>query len=183
MEVNRTSYVDERPREVLVTETPVAGQPVVAATPVYAPVAAETTHYTSRTNVAPYAWVAGIVAVGLLVLGGITTARAGLDGALDEPVVSVAGFTATALLGLIELAAGVLLLIAALSRSRAGTMFFGIVFGVASLVAVFEPTVGNGSLAMERGLAVLFAIAFGVVVAVAALLPDVRRTVDHVERI
>ena len=130
---------------------------------------------TSRTaGFTPGAIVAGVVAIGLLLVGGITVARAGLDGSLDQPVVEVAGYTATALLGLIELVFGLLLLIAALSRVDGAILFLGIAGGVMALVAVFQPSVGNGSLAIERGFAVVAAIVMGAVV-VAALLPTVRR--------
>ncbi len=125
---------------------------------------------------------AGVVAVLLLVIGGITLARAGVDGSLDKPVVDVAGFTATSLLGLIEVAFGVLLLIAALSRAREAIMFFSIVGVIAGLIGVFQPTVGNGSLAMERGFAVLLTIAMLVVLA-STVLPTVRRTASVVETI
>ena len=99
---------------------------------------------------------------------------AGIDSSLDEPVVEVAGYTATALLGLIVFVFGLLLLVAALSRADSAILFLGIAGGVMALVAVFQPSVGEGSLAIERRFAVLTAIVMGVVVA-AALLPTVRR--------
>ena len=180
IETNKSSLVDER-APLVVNATPVAGTPYVQPV-VAAPVAAETVHVTRYGSVSPAAIIAGIVAVGLLVIGGITVARAGTDGGLDNPIVSVAGFKATALLGLIEVGFGIVLLIAALSRSTASILFFGIVGLVASLVAVFQPTIGNGSLAIERGFAVLVAIAMAIVV-VATLLPTVRHSSDRVERI
>jgi uncharacterized membrane protein len=125
---------------------------------------------------------AGVVAVLLLVIGGITLARAGVDGSLDKPVVNVAGFTATALLGVFEVAFGVLLLIAALSRAREAIMFFSIIGVIAGLIGVFQPTVGNGSLALERGFAVLVTIAM-LVVLISTVLPTVRRTASVVETI
>jgi len=130
---------------------------------------------TSRTSgFTPAALVAGVAAIGLLLIGGITAARAGIDSSLDQPVVQVAGYTATALLGLIELVFGLVLLTAALSRAHSAILFLGIAGGVMALVAVFQPTVGGGWLAIEREFAVVAAIAMGAVVA-AALLPTVRR--------
>ncbi|MEO6157275.1 MAG: hypothetical protein ABIQ39_06555 [Ilumatobacteraceae bacterium] len=131
-------------------------------------------------SISPAAIVAGIVAVALLVIGGITVARAGIH-PIDKPT-DVAGFTATALLGFIELGFGVVLLIAALTRAREAILFFGIVGGVAALIAVFQPTIGNGSLAIERGFAVIVAIAMAVVV-VAAVLPTIRHSSNRIERI
>jgi uncharacterized membrane protein len=185
IETSKSSLVDERGATfvsaVPVTETSAAHtayvQPAVAV-----PVAAQTVHTTRYGSVSLAAIIAGIVAVGLLVVGGITVARAGTDGGLDNPIVSVAGFKATALLGLIELGFGVVLLIAALSRATASILFFGVVGLVAALVAVFQPTIGNGSLAIERGFAVMAAIAMAIVVA-ATLLPTVRHSSDRVARV
>lgn len=166
---DRTAIVNEQPHVVAATATGDVGY--VAATPMEA----HTVVTTRTTWFTPSAIVASMVAIALLVMGGITLARAGLDGPIDEPVVEVAGFTATAVLGLILLAFGVVLLSAALSRSREGVMFVGIVGGVMALIAVFEPTVGNGALAIERGFAVLLAIMMGAVV-LSALLPSIRRS-------
>jgi len=130
------------------------------------------TSHTARFE--PASIVAAIVAIGLLLLGGITVARAGLDGSLDEPVVTVAGFTATALLGAIEIAFGLLLLAAALSQARRMILFLGIVGGVVALIATFQTSLGHGSLAIERGFAIIAAIIMAVVV-LAALLPTVQR--------
>ncbi|MDO8364338.1 MAG: hypothetical protein Q7V88_15715 [Actinomycetota bacterium] len=149
--------------------------PVVVAPMAETPVGSEMVVTSRSSGFTPSALVAGIVAIGLLLLGGITAARAGLDSPLDEPVVQVAGYSATALLGLFEMAFGMLLLIAALSRSRQTVLFLGIAGGVAALVAVFQPSVGDDLLAVERGFAVIVAIAMGAIV-LAALLPTVRRS-------
>ncbi len=143
---------------------------------VYDPALGSETVQTSRTSgFTPAAAVAGIAAIALLLLGGITAVRAGVDSSLDEPVVTVAGYTATALLGLIEIVFGMTLLIAALTRSRQAILFLGIAGGVVALISVFQPSAGEGSLAIERGFAVVAAVVMGVIVA-AALLPTVRRS-------
>jgi len=80
---------------------------------------------------------------------------------LDEPVVIVARDTATAWLALIEIGFGLVLLIAALTRSHSAILFLGIAVGVAALIAVFEPSVGGGSLAIEREFAVVAATQLG----------------------
>ncbi len=173
---DRSQIVDER-EPVAMPTTPGVGEAAFAAPPLV-PVAAAIgteTVLTSRTSgFTPGVLVAGVVAIGLLILGGITAARAGIDGSLDQPIVEVAGYTTTALLGLIELVFGFLLLIAALTRANSAILFVGIVGGVMALVAVFQPSVGEGSLAIERRFAVVAAIVLGVVV-VAALLPAMRR--------
>ena len=130
---------------------------------------------TSRTTAfAPASLVAGVVAVLLLLLGGITLARAGIDASLDVPIVSVAGFTATAILGLVEIGFGIIFLLAALTRARTSILFVAIIGGVMALVVVFQPTVGEVSLGIERGFAALATIVMAVIV-VSALLPSVRR--------
>ena len=137
-------------------------------------VGAETVVTSRTTAFAPAAIVSAVVAVGMLLLGGITLARAGLDGSLDVPIVSVAGYTATAILGLIEIGFGLLLLLTALAQERNASMFVAIIGGVAALVVVFQPTLGEVSLGIERGFAVLAAIVMAVIV-VSALLPSIKR--------
>ncbi|MEQ1703197.1 MAG: hypothetical protein ABMA25_24085 [Ilumatobacteraceae bacterium] len=166
---DRATIVNEQPPQVIVpTATGDVGY--------LAPQPSTATVVTTRTSwFTPAALVASLAAIALLVVGGITVARAGLDGPLDEPVISAANYTATAILGLIELAFGVVLLSAALSRSREGILFIGIVGGVMALIAVFEPTIGNGALAIERPFAVIVALVMAAVV-VSALLPSIRRS-------
>lgn len=137
-------------------------------------IGAETVVTSRTTAFSPSSLAAGIVAVLLLLLGGITIARAGLDASPDVPIVSVAGFTATAILGLIEIGFGLIFLIAALARSRTAILFVAIIAGVMALVVVFQPTVGEVSLGIERGFALLATIVMAVIV-VSALLPSVKR--------
>lgn len=139
-----------------------------------APVQATSVRTVRTSRFSASAVTAGLAAIARLLLGGVTAARAGLDGSLDEPVVNVAGFTATGPLGAIELGLGAALLIAALARQRQSILFLGILGGVGPLIAVFQPSLGGGSLAIERGFAVWVAIVMGVIV-VSALLPTVRR--------
>jgi len=192
---NHSEVVDERQRSTITTppvvgdaasapvtevaaeegNAPVAAVPVGAAAVDTAPVVGTETVLTSRTSgFTPSALIAGIVAIGLLVLGGLTAARAGIDSSLDDPVVTVAGYTATALLGLIEIAFGLVLLIAAVAQARRVILVLGITGGVMALVAVFQPSVGERSLAIEQGFAVIAAIVMGALV-VTALLPTMRR--------
>lgn len=177
-ESDRSETVDRRdPTELLApppgADNAVAPSPVAFVTDTAVGTETVLTSRTSRFT--PSALVAGIAAIALLLVGGITAARAGIDSTLDEPVVEVANYTATALLGLIELAFGLMLLMAALTRSRRSILFLGIVGGVLALVAVFQPSAGRGWLAIERGFAVWVAIGMGVVAAT-ALLPTVRRS-------
>jgi len=135
---------------------------------------AETVRTVHTTRFTPSAVVAAVVAIAMLVLGGITVGRAGFDGSLGEPVVTVAGYTATALLGLIVFGFGAVLLIAALARLQHVILALGIIGVVAGLIAVFEPTVGGDSLSIERRLGLWVTIAMAVIV-VSALLPTWSR--------
>ncbi len=176
---DRTAAVDERERTVTTPSTIVGEAGTDTSAPVavvdHAAVGSETVLTSRTTSFEPAAIVASVAAIALLLLGGITAARAGFDGSLDEPVVTVARYTATAWLALIELGLGLVLLIAGLTRSHSAILFLGIAGGVAALVAVFQPSVGGGSLAIEREFAVVAAIVMGAIVA-AALLPTARRS-------
>jgi hypothetical protein len=176
IETDRAVEIDERNRNTTMAQPfqPPVEQayavPVEPATTVHA----TTTHTVHTSRFTASVVVSGVVAIGLLLLGGITVARAGLDGSLDTPVVTVAGFTATALLGLIELGFGVVLLIAALTRSEQAILFTGIAGGVAALVAVFQSDLGHGSLMIERAFAVWAAVVMAAIV-VSALIPTIMR--------
>ena len=126
--------------------------------------------------------LAVLVAIALGVIGAVAVARAGLDGPLDDPVVEVAGFSHTALLGLIELGMAVILLTVGLSRDRGAVLFTSILFGTAALVVAIEPSVGGDALAVETSWAVALVIVFGAIALAAAILPAMWRTTERVER-
>jgi hypothetical protein len=79
------------------------------------------TRYATRRTAAPAFSIAQVVvlAVGVaaVVFGVLAMARAGLSTPLDTPMVNVFGFPHTALLGIFETIAGVLLLLSALGRT------------------------------------------------------------------
>ena len=94
-------------------------------------------------TISPAAVVACVASIVLLLFGAINVARAGLDGPLRDPVVEVAGYKGTAVLGLIMLGVGIVLLGAAFSRDRGAILFVSIVIGVAGATLAIEPTVGG----------------------------------------
>lgn len=187
---------DERGLPVIEEQTPVA--PVAPVTTVAAPVQpAAVVHERvvvqpapevarTRTVAArrydPASALAVVAAIALGVVGAVAVARAGLDGPLDDPVVEVAGFSHTALLGLIELGMALILLAVGLSRDRGALLFTSILFGAAALVAAIEPDVGGDALAIETSWAVVLVIAFGVIALAAAIVPAMWRTTERVER-
>lgn len=174
IESDKSVSVDEHDQSVPAPAPISESAASVPATADVASARAETVRTVRTTRFTPSAVVAAVVAIAMLVLGGITVGRAGFDGSLGQPVVTVAGYTATALLGLIVFGFGAVLLLAALARQRQVILGLGILGGVAGLIAVFEPNVGGDSLPIERRLGILAVIAMAVIV-VSALLPTESR--------
>ncbi|MEZ5249388.1 MAG: hypothetical protein R2713_09325 [Ilumatobacteraceae bacterium] len=117
--------------------------------------------------------VMGAAAGAVLASWGVAVvASAGLGGALRIPVVSVAGYTATAITGLLVGAAGAVLLAAAASGRRSIT---GAVAVALSAVAVWWAVVherADGALAAGRDHAIAVLVLTGVTAAVALVVPD-----------
>jgi peptidoglycan/LPS O-acetylase OafA/YrhL len=115
------------------------------------------------------------------VIGLIAVAKGGLSGPITDPVVDVAGFSHTPLLGLIEAGVGLVLLACALWGSRASGVFMGTVIAVAGVVVAATPSSFADTLATEASYG-WFLVVLGAVVAVACLaIPDRRssRTVVY----
>ena len=123
--------------------------------------------YTSRFE--PDAIVAAAAGLLLILTGLIGVTRAGLAGPMAEPVVKVAGYTHTATLALIEVALGICLVLAAMTRSRNGELFFGGLLGIGAFVGAVETESFTKTLALEFSMARL-AVIVGVIVVLAALL-------------
>ena len=81
---------------------------------------AETRVSTSRVVVSPGQVIAAALGFAVAVIGVITMSRAGLDSSLNVPVVQTAGLDQSAMVGIGELAAGLLLIIGALSYAARG---------------------------------------------------------------
>jgi hypothetical protein len=136
-----------------------------------------------------HAWdsvVVGIVGVILLLFGLIAFVRAGTDGPWDQPVVHVAGFTHTAILGIVEMAFGVCLLLSAVSLSRGAATFFGALLAIGGFVGAVQTESFRHSLALESSFAWWMVIAGLVVVIVSAIVPRVfvtrTTTATYVDR-
>ena len=174
--------MDSSPTPPQVVVQPVVAQPVVAQPVVSQPVVATPV----RRLVATHRWspaaVAGtLLAIGLVVFGALALIRADVEGSLTEPVVDVADFTHTALLGLVEIATGVVMLFVSLSRDRAAILGASLLLAIGALIAAIEPTVL--SMAIERSFAVIVLIAAAVVALLAAISPTVwhSTTTERVE--
>ena len=100
--------------------------------------------------------VVGIIGTVLLLIGLIALVRAGTDGPWDQPVVEVLGFTHTAILGIIEIAFGVCLLLSAVTLSRGAATFFGALLAIGGVRRrgadrVVQAHAGAGVLATPGG--------------------------------
>jgi hypothetical protein len=176
-------------------QTPVADHVVVAQAPapvvqerivvqqipvVQSPLEGSRTRTVATRRIDVAAALAVITGIVLGIIGAVAIARAGLDGPLGEPVVEVAGFSHTALLGIIEVAVAVILVAVGLGRDRGALLFTSILFGAAAVVAAIEPTVGGDALAIDTAWAVSLAVVFAAIAGAAALVPAVRRTTERV---
>lgn len=154
-------------------------EPVATVAPV-APVHAE--HVESYSSFAFHAVAAGLLAVAMLVWGGVAMARAGFDDPLRDPVVEVFGLSGNAISGIVVASLGLLLLIAAVARDRGPIVFLTVVTGIASLIVAFEPDAGDEALGVSTGLPLLIAIGCGVVLLIALTVPTVNRHSRRIER-
>jgi len=169
--------------EVLVQQ-PVVQQPAVVQPAVVQPAVMHQRVATSYGQRFAFdSFVVGLIGVFFTVLGLVALTRAGTDGSMDDPVVSVMGFTHTATLGIIEAAIGVCLLICAAATTRAGAVFFGVILGIGGIVGAIQTDSFDRSLALESGLAWLAVIAAVIVVLVSLLVPRVVSSTARVESV
>jgi hypothetical protein len=142
------------------------------------PVEASTVVRRSRMRFSVAGVAALVMGVVLTLWSVIVLARAGFADPLREPVVEVAGFSATAVLGLVAGGAGVALILAGLLRSRPFLLFVSIAIGIGAAALLIEPGLREPELMAEERFALYTLIAAGVVAALALFVPDLRR--DHV---
>ncbi len=125
--------------------------------------------------------IVGIVGLAAMIVGFIAVTRAGVDGPMDQPVVTVLGFTHTATLGAIEIAIGLCLLVSAATTSSAAAAFFGLVLGVAGVVAAVQADSFKRSLAIQPRLAWIAVAAAALVVLVSLFVPRLERSSTRVD--
>lgn len=175
-------------RTEAIIESPVAQTVVqqggIIATPVVAtPIVGARVRRAYSSHFEPDAIIAALVGLVLLLVGLIAATRGGFDGKMSDPVVEVLGFTHTTTLGLIEVVLGLALLIAGVTRSRSGAMFFGAVLGVGGFVAAVQTKSFAKSLAIESSMAWLAVVAGVVVVLSALMLPRYARHSTVIENV
>ena len=135
----------------------------------------------SHSRFSPAQFIHAAIGTFLLIIGVIAMVRGDLSGDLTASTVDVLGIAHNAAIGIGEVVAGLLLLLAA---SGAGGRVLGVFVGIALVVfgAVLLGDDGTvQDLGTEKALGWL-AIVLGVIAAVAGLLPErrvLRRTVDR----
>ena len=166
----------------VVQATPAAAVPeqVVVAQPVQHVVVAQPVRparrWVATTRGFRQVWdsvIVGAVGTVLLLFGLIAFVRAGTDGPWDQPVVEVLGFTHTAILGIVEMAFGILLLLSAVSLSRGAATFFGALLAIGGFVRAVQTESFQRTLALESSLAWWMVAAGVLVVIVSAIVPRV----------
>lgn len=177
-QVNRDS-VTMSPPEPPVEPVRVVEAPIVEAEPA----AHSVDRVDSFSSFAPHAVAAGLLAIAMLVWGGVTMARAGFEDDLRDPVVEVFGLSGNAVSGMIVAGVGILLLIAAVSRDRGPIVFLTIVTGIAALILAFEPGAGDDALGIEANLPVVIAIGCGIVLVIALAVPTMTRRSQTIDRL
>ena len=131
-----------------------------------------------RRVFSPAQVVAGIIGLILVIIGGVVMARVGLD-SLTGDTATVFGFEHTALMGLIDLIAGLFYLGAAASSAVRGTLI-GLsmaAIGFGAIVAI-EPDAFNSGLGGASELGVFYIIIGAVGLLAAWAFPTT--VVDHV---
>lgn len=170
-------------RTEAIIESPVASTVVQQGEVVATPVATAQVRTARVSRFEPDAIVAAVAGLALLLVGLIAITRGGFDGPMSDPIVEVLGFTHTTVLGLIEVGIGVCLLIAGVSRSRSGALFFGAVLGIAGFVGAVQADSFKESLAIESSMAWLAVLAGIVIVLSALMLPRFARRSTVIERV
>ena len=92
----------------------------------------------------------------LIVFGLVALARGDLSGSINDPVVNVAGWPHTPLLGPLEIGAGVVLILSTVSMGT--EMLVGALITIAGVVALIEPTVLSDNLSIANAHAWLIVV-------------------------
>jgi len=144
----------------------------------------ETRVASSRFVFSPGQILAGILGVVVAIIGIIAVSRGGIDGSLNVPMVSVAGTDQSAMLGLMEFAAGLLLVLGAMNYAARGLIaFVGVVMVIGGVVigAASSDILHNIGTSQGTGWAIMVG---GIIAVVAASLGRIirsRRSVEQAE--
>jgi len=118
--------------------------------------------------------VALVAGLGFILLGALVLIDTGISGFPSTPITEVAGFTQTPLLGVIDLAAGLLLLAGAADWERSISVFTGALVLMGGIIELASGDRLPVSLQADRGYGWMAVIVGAVVLFVALALPAVR---------
>lgn len=136
---------------------------------------------TRRWHFSPAGLIGATVGAILLVMGLIGLVRGDLTGSINDPVYNVAGFAHTPLLSLLEIGAGVVLVLCGLTGWMSGMLFAGAVLVVAAVVALIETSPLSINLVIDRTYSWLI-LALGLVTVLAGwFMPTVGRADRRVQ--
>jgi hypothetical protein len=137
----------------------------------------------SRFVFSPGQILAGILGIVVAIIGIIAVARAGIDGSLNVPAVSVAGTDQSAMLGLAEFAAGLLLILGAMNYAFRGLIaFVGVVMVIGGVVLGAANSTILQDVGTSQGTGWVIMVG-GIIAIVAASLGRIIRTRRSVEEI
>jgi len=137
----------------------------------------------SRHWFSPGRVIAGLLGLVLAFVGVVTVFKTGVGSDLTAPTTTVFGMTQSTLVGLIEIAAGLLFVLFAASED--GRSLIGLL-GIVAILAGVAGTVANAELKADFGFdanAAWFVALCGVVALIAALIPSVFRARRRVREI
>ena len=125
---------------------------------------------------APGQLISMAVGIGLVAMGVVAMVRAGIDGSFATPEVEVLGFTHTAWLGLAEVGAGVLLILAGTGAwGRALSVLVGAAMMICGVLIGVEASSMPDELAVEEDFGWMLVL-LGALVALAAMVLPVWRS-------
>jgi uncharacterized membrane protein HdeD (DUF308 family) len=137
-----------------------------------------------RTWISPGRVLAALLGIGLAFTGAVAMIKSGVDADLVHPMTTVWGIPHSALIGLIELVAGVLIVLSSFTeadRVLAGVV--GVLFFIAGIMAVASTAQTQRDVGFGTSTGWFFVV-IGLVAVVAAVLPSmltVRRDVRDID--
>jgi hypothetical protein len=135
-----------------------------------------TERVTRSHRFSPGQFLGGAVGVVLVLFGIVAVTRTGIDSTLNSPPTQIMGLTHSAMIGLIELGAGLLLILSAADIALRGLMGF---LGAVLIVGGVIVAAGNTKMLLDLGTRQStgwFAVVMGAIAILAAALPSFLRT-------